>query len=249
VTNTAFATYNIGYGAAGPFTAFNQGPVGIPDTLTGDYTLGMQFSVSTSTPMTGIWWYSCPEDTLLPTYTVVYNYATEGTVPSSLNTAPTWSGTAGSGWVKCDYSTSGVTLATSTNYVVCVSHNGTFQATPGFGDNITNGPLFVYGAFTAPFGDQDIFYANSGGHESPTFPNSGSSARNYWVDVEVTPDETVVVAEVQAAILASDGSFVNGYSPEVIVNYGDEKWQVESNIASALQDAEDDDTLDVRFLQ
>ena len=57
----------------------------------------------------------------LPSRCAIWNVTTQAVVPGTDNTSPSWSGTAGSGWVACAYS--GVTLPAG-DYKVSVYYGG-----------------------------------------------------------------------------------------------------------------------------
>jgi Domain of unknown function (DUF4082) len=160
---------------------------------TSSYTLGMQFSLSEAVPLTGIWWYSHSGAAALPTECVIYAVSGTSQVAGTLNSSPSWSGAAGSGWVKCSYDGS-VTLAEGTAYKVCVYYAGGsnwYSSTSGYwsGSSITSGPITAPNAASASGGIQDSF------GDGFVYPVDGSTS-NYWVDVEVTtPSGTGSVPE------------------------------------------------------
>ncbi len=182
-------------------TLWNQGSV----TMSGSqssapFTLGNQFSVSQSCTLTGIWFYSPSGATTLPSKTVIWTIAGTAQVAGTLNSAATWSGAAGSGWVKCAYG-NGVTLSPGINYVTSVFNasgsnwypvsNGYW--TSGLGSaGITSGILSAPSSAAAVNG-QSVY--NSGG--SLAFPGSTVTGYNFWVDVEVTTTAAAVVAPYQ----------------------------------------------------
>ena len=123
------------------------------------YTLGMQFSVSQSVSLTGIWFHSATGASVLPAQCVIFNGDTTAQVSGTLNTSPSWSGAAGSGWVKCSYGGS-VTLIPGVHYVVAVLYDTTGSNwysgqngywTSGAGaSGITNGPLSAPAELSCP---------------------------------------------------------------------------------------------------
>jgi hypothetical protein len=246
MTNRAFVTYAVGEGGTGTITLFNQQSVTL-NTVTGDYTLGCMFSLSEDMPLAGIWWYSPTGDTNLPTASVIYNAETESEVAGTLNASPAWSGVAGSGWIRCDYSGSGVTLSSDVNYIACIVHSGLLQATSNYwttgtgASGITSGPLSAPN-YSSSGNLQDSYVFSS---STPDFPTD-SDGSNYWVDVEVgTP---ALPVNAQAVIVGPDGSFIDNLSVTTQLSYNYEKWQVENNLAVALREAAEDDTLGVVFL-
>jgi hypothetical protein len=175
------------------YTLFGQSGGGTIVSDTGTYTMGMQFTLSQPATLTGIWFYSASGANALPVGCAVYAMTGAGTgsiVAGSENDTPSWSGAAGSGWVKCSYG-SGPVLAASTVYKVTILKDASSQvysATSHYWD--TTGPGtggLTSGIITAPNNagadqGQDTF------HNNPTFsyPDTSFNAANYWVDVEVT---------------------------------------------------------------
>ncbi len=176
------------------YTLFGQA-VGERGVITQDaspYTLGVQFSVSQAIPLTGIWFYSGSGATALPAECVIFDADTQTQVGSTLNTSATWSGAAGSGWVKCAYSGS-ASLSAGIHYVAAVFYNSTgaywysdtntsgFWTTGPGASGVTNGPLSAPNSASALNG-QALYNAGSG----LTFPASSVSGYDFGVDVEVT---------------------------------------------------------------
>jgi Domain of unknown function (DUF4082) len=153
------------------------------------YTLGMQFSVDTPVPLTGIWWYSASGAGGLPTTCAIWTVLSATIVTGTENTSPSWSGAVGSGWVKCPYNGS-VTLQANTSYMVTVYYAGGshwYSGTSNYwasgnpgGSGIDSGPLNAPSAANSNVG-QDSFHT-----EAFAFPNGNYQSSNYWVDVEVT---------------------------------------------------------------
>ncbi len=127
---------------------------------TGAYTLATEFSLTSACKLMKIWHYSPSGATVLPSRCAIWNVGSQTVVTGTDNASPTWSGAAGSGWVYCDYSASGVTLSAGVNYKVStfstqavsnwfantVSFWGTSQFLPS---GFTAGPLSVPGNATA----------------------------------------------------------------------------------------------------
>ena len=95
---------------------------------TGQQTTGTEFTLSQACTLDNIWFYS-PSGlnsggpvTVLPSQCAIFNVATEEVVPGTLNTRPSWSGGAGTGWVACAYS--GVELPAGDYKVVVYSGGG-----------------------------------------------------------------------------------------------------------------------------
>ncbi len=157
------------------------------------YSMGMQFTLSESAALTGIWFYSAGSANALPAGCAVYHMTGAGAgsiVAGSENDSPSWSGTAGSGWVKCAYG-SGPTLTASATYKVVILKSGAefvYSATSHYWDSGAGASGLTSGIITAPNnaggdGGQDTFASPSA---SLTYPDSSFNATNYWVDVEVT---------------------------------------------------------------
>lgn len=124
-------------------------------TLTGR-TLARGFTVSAPAGMTGIWFRSASGAGALPTACCVFDAANTATpVTGTLNSSPSWSGAAGSGWVKCTYDGT-ITLQVGHTYYVCVYYAGdgvnkwwssatTWPSSLGggtpFATTVSNGPL------------------------------------------------------------------------------------------------------------
>jgi hypothetical protein len=161
------------------------------DSDTAGYTLATEVQLSQSCTLDKIWFFSAPGAAALPTRCGIWNGSSHSEVSGTDNSAPSWSGAAGSGWVSCSYS--GVTLPTG-DYRVAVFYGGGsewYQATTGYWTSggigaagITAGPLSAPGESTATSPGQSSYNAASWG-----YPNSytASQGENYWVDVEVTP--------------------------------------------------------------
>jgi hypothetical protein len=181
------------------YTLFGQAATG--SSIAADsasYTLGMQFTLSQSATLTGIWFYSASGAGSLPYACAIYQMTGTGTgtvVSGSQNLSPSWSGAAGSGWVKCSYA-SGPVLAASTVYKVVVlggSGGNWYSATPHYWDTGAGSSGQASGIITAPDsaaadGGQDSFNVSG----SLAYPDGSFNATNYWIDVEVTTASTPV---------------------------------------------------------
>lgn len=149
-------------------------PGGTPnhlDSFTGPLTNGTQFTVSTTVTLTGIWHYSFTGAQTLPTEVALYT--TTGTLIFS-DTSPSWSGVAGSGWVKYTASRS----LSAGSYVAAAGNNAggtTWYAITNAGwGPVTNGPLSCAS-------DPNTFDTSG----SFAFPATGYGANNIYLDVEV----------------------------------------------------------------
>lgn len=176
------------------WTLFSQQATGASVANDGSsYTLGMQFSLSQAAALTGIWFYSPSSATVLPPGCCIFQETSPGSgtiVPGTSNTSPSWSGAAGSGWVKCSYNGT-VTLSSGVTYKVCVRKDTSplvYSATGAYWSSGPGGSGLANGIITAPNnsggdGGQDTFVQNVA---SLTYPASSFNAGNYWIDVEVT---------------------------------------------------------------
>jgi hypothetical protein len=167
----------------------------IPGHLNSDiagYTLATEFQLSKSCTLDNIWFYSSSGAGVLPTRCAIWDVSTQAVVSGTDNTAPTWSGAAGSGWVSCGYS--GVTLPAG-DYKVAVFYGGGspwYQATNGYwasggpgASGITTGPVTAPGTSAATPPGQGTYNYASWAYPQ-TFASAGNG-ENYWVDAEVTP--------------------------------------------------------------
>lgn len=186
------------------YTLFGQPAT--PATLTtdtGQYAMGVQFTTSQAGTLTGIWFYSAPGAGYLPTSIALYQVIGAGTLIHS--ETPTWSGAAGSGWVRAGFATP-PSLSTSTNYKAVIFLGGgsnAYSSTAHYWDTgpgisgISNGPLSAPNNAGAD-GGQDSFVANPGGM---AYPNTSFNASNYWIDPEITVTTgTVNVSDVAGAV-------------------------------------------------
>jgi hypothetical protein len=155
------------------------------------YTMGMEFSVSADAPLAGIRFWSAPDATALPVGTAIFDLDTPGIVTGTEDDSPSWSGVAGSGWVKNDYDGS-VILKAGTHYKVAIlkdTSSTVYSVTPNYwagsgpgASGETNGVISApNSASTTGTIGQDSFF--TGG--SWTAPNNSFNDSNYWIDVEV----------------------------------------------------------------
>lgn len=176
------------------YTLFGQPAA--PATLTADaqpYTFGVQFTVSSSAvspTLTGMWFYSAPSAAALPGTIALYQVSGTSLVHSE---TPSWSGAAGSGWVRASFS-SPPALTTGVAYKACVLQSSAVNWYAVTGAYWSSGPGsggITSGVLTAPNnaggdGGQDTF-TNSG---TLAYPATAFNAGNYWVDLEVTATVT-----------------------------------------------------------
>lgn len=165
------------------------GPPDHLDTFTGALTNGTEFTLSSAATMTGIWVYSFSGAGTLPTH--VGLFTSGGTLIFS-DPSPTWSGAAGSGWVK--YTTSRALGAGS--YTVAAGNDSggsTWYAITNSGwGPVTSGPLSC--------GSNPNTFDTSG---SFAFPATAYGANNIWLDVEVSTGGTAHTATVSLTVTPS----------------------------------------------
>lgn len=209
VTDSVSAVLTPGGGT--PQTAFDRTDYGL--TLGSDttrlYTLTTEFSASQSAPLSGIWFYSAPGATALPSQCGVFRVSDHALIASNLS--PSWSGAAGSGWVKCAFDGS-VTLTANTSYKVAVYQGGPDTSNDWycavgnfFANDITRGIFTLPRTSIANVGNGAFFLNGSG----LTYPNQQFNSTFYGVDVEVlltpmvTPADAVGVTDSVSAVLVS----------------------------------------------
>lgn len=170
------------------YTLFGQPPS--PAALasdTSDYTMGVQFSVSVPCPLTAVWFWSAAGAGALPETIALFAVSGQSLLHSE---AASWSGAAGSGWVRAPFS-SPPALAAATAYKAAVfANSGEFfySGTSHYWDTsgpgaagITSGPLSAPDSAGAD-GGQDTFTVGS----ALAYPATSFGAANYWVDPEIT---------------------------------------------------------------
>ena len=190
------------------FTLFGALGIGALST-TARLTIGVQFSVTTPVPLTGVQFESPPGAGGLPSAVGVFDLGTGLIVAGTQINSPSWSGGgAGGGLNTCSYG-SPVTLATGKNYQCCVFCDGSVSAnwfnsitgywTTGPGSaGITSGPLSAPNNASSAAG-QDM--VQSGG-VTITLPNISENGKNYGVSpiVTVTPPVTSSASVPGAAV-------------------------------------------------
>lgn len=186
------------------YTLFSQG---LTDTLVSDpttYTFGVQFTVSQSATLTGIWFYSPASAAVLPQTIALYQVTGAATGSLITSQSASWNGAAASGWVFASF-TSPPSLATSTNYKACVLQNtaanwygaiANYWSSGAGSGGITNGPLTGLNNANSDQG-QDTFNTNS----TLTYPATSFNASNYLVDPQVTV--TTVTGPAYTAFMSS----------------------------------------------
>ena len=136
-------------------------------------TLGTAFSLSQAAPLTGIWYYSPAGAASLASACAIYDVNSTSIVAGTLNSSPSWSGAAGSGWVECTYPGS-TTLNASQAYVVACQFSALVGFSSGFSWPVNPNIIDATAAMNAASG-------------SLTFPATNAGAFSYFIDVEVTP--------------------------------------------------------------
>lgn len=167
----------------------------LPGVASGDtvgYTLATEFQLSKSCTLDKIWFYSSSGAAALPTRCAIWSVSSQTVVSGTDNTSPSWSGTAGSGWISCAYN--GVTLPAG-DYKVAAFYGGGskwYQVTVNYwgsggpgANGITAGPLTAPGLSSATSPGQSTY--NPGSWAYPQTYGSASNGENFWIDVEVTP--------------------------------------------------------------
>lgn len=165
---------------------------GIAADTASNFTLGLEFSLTEACTINNVWFYSAPGVTQLPTSIGVFQVS--GTSLAASNSSPSWSGAAGSGWVKAALSGS---LAASTNYKVCVCNGAGSPAQWNYyvADwwEATSGGFGTGGLTAGPLSFPDNGSATSPGQGSYnpgatlTYPATNVGPYDYGVDIEVTP--------------------------------------------------------------
>ena len=95
---------------------------------TGAYSLGMEFEVGVPAKLSAFWFYSATGAGVLPDTCAIYDANTQTQIPGTLLTSPSWSGAAGSGWVKA--AASGITLQPGHKYSVVFRSRAAPTGTP-----------------------------------------------------------------------------------------------------------------------
>lgn len=154
------------------------GQAGTPDhldTYTGSLVNGVKFSVSEDVTLTGIWWYSFAGAGQLPAEVGVFT--DPGQVLVFSDASPSWSGAAGSGWVK--YSSSQALSAGSYRAAAWNVTPGLewYAITAAGWGPVTNGPLSC-------LANPNCFLDSA---PSFGYPGTDYGGFNIWLDVEVTP--------------------------------------------------------------
>ncbi len=152
-------------------------------------TIAMQFAVSSSQRVTNIWHYSAPACTALPDDCAIYSVASQTAVVTVASA--TWSGAAGSGWVRCtnlpattlpagSYKVAIHRASTGPQWFTAVDH---FWTTGNGSAGFTNGPLSAPNSAGSANGQGSFNNTTPGVLTYPTQFDDEC----YWLDIEVTP--------------------------------------------------------------
>lgn len=170
---------------------------------TGTYTLGMQFSLSTPGKVTAIYFWRAPHNSdgfdspgLTPTRCGIFDVASHPAGPA--NTVFDFTNPGGTtGWIR--QAVDGPDLEASRAYKVCVYSLGTtdswYSSTPFYWsatDGLPGASGITSGIIIAPNNDsstsgQDAFVT---GGADLNYPGDSFHANNYWIDVEITVDDS-----------------------------------------------------------
>ncbi len=168
---------------------------------TGQQTTGTQFRLTTRCVIDKIWFYTPPGVTVLPSRCAIWDVATKTVLADTDNTAPSWSGKAGSGWISCSYKD--ITLPPG-DYKVTIYYGGGemfytedvyYFSTGAGGNGITAGPLSSPNvAHAAPCMSNSLHTlvtGNSTYQDGPfSYPftfDTKDHGENRWIDIEVVP--------------------------------------------------------------
>jgi hypothetical protein len=169
----------------------------IPPTANSDnlaQTFGTEFTLSRPCTLDNVWYYSPPGvwPPALPTICAIWDVPSQQVVSGTRNDSPSWSGTAGSGWVACPYP--GIALPPGDYKVTVFTPGGSdnfYQETEDYwgtgpgASGITSGPLTAPGTANATAPGQTTYH--HGAFAYPDTYDSEFGGQNRWVDVEVTP--------------------------------------------------------------
>lgn len=166
------------------------------------YTLSLEFSLSQACTLSKIWHYSPTANdqataTVLPTRCLIWNVSGQSAVSGTDNQSPSWkdpngsAASAGDGWVYCDYSASGVTLASGVNYKVSTFHaagaNWFGAVANVFGGGGIQSGGFTSGPLTIPNNANSSPGQQSWNTTTFGYPATSTNPEADWIDVEVTP--------------------------------------------------------------
>ena len=183
-------------------------------TTTEDGSYGLFFTVSVDTDLKAVWFYSPAGASALPSWTALYSTTNPGAAGTLVaqNNSPSWSGAAGSGWVRDD-SFPSTPVSTGTDYVAAYygasflqgylytgsEPSAWFPATSGAG-HIT-APAYVSNTSAGCNGP----YLN--GSKGCPYPGLNGLNINWLADVEVSASVDASVTGVAAGVTAAGGPF------------------------------------------
>ena len=170
-----------------------------------NFTLATEFKLSAACTLNNIWFYSPPGATQRPSACGIWQVSSQTLVSGTEETAPNWSGAAGSGWMACPYN--GVTLAAG-DYKVAVCNSAAspqmwnlatidYWSTGAGGQGLTAGPLSAPNLAQATNPGQSTYHQGTSFAWPGTYDTGGAPC--YWVDVEVTPSTTGITGGGQGA--------------------------------------------------
>lgn len=179
-------------------------------TLTADpvaYTMGTQFSVSQAATLSGVWFYSAAGAAVLPQTIALYQFIGSASLVHSETAS--WSGAAGSGWVRAAFASPPV-LTAGVAYKAAVLQNTAanwYSATAHYWDTGPGSNGLTNGILSAPNntganGGQCSYTAGS----ALQYPATSFNATSYWIDPEVTTGTTLQGAASLAATPALTAS-------------------------------------------
>ena len=197
-------------------TLFSQSGGGTVAADTASYTLGVLFQVSTDTSLAAIWFYSASGAAALPATIAVFLQSSAALVSSQ---AATWSGAAGSGWVRAAFA-SPPSLTAATYYTAAVFYGGGanwYSATAHYWDTGAGASGITSGVLTAPNNATAAGLSHVTGQDGLdssgvlAFPGGAFNAANYWADPEVgTGGVPAALASSSAAANASSNAISLG---------------------------------------
>jgi hypothetical protein len=183
---------------------------------TDGYTIGNTFALSQQCRLLRLWFLSSSGATALPTRCAVWDVATQTEIAGTDVISPSWlaesggAGSAGSGWVYCDYSGAGIVLPPGRNMIAAAFYPtsggqqwrgysipfwGTGGVSGGPAVNVGAGGL-DYGVISAPSTAGGV--PLQGGYNGPSstwgFPGQWNNPENDWTDIEVSPLPAPVLA-------------------------------------------------------
>ena len=161
-------------------------------------TIGLEFSVSSAGTLNALWLYSPSGWSLAALPSTIALYKVTGTSLVVSQASVTWSGSAGSGWVRAAF-TSPPSLTASTNYMAAAflgAGSNWFTYNDAYSWPASNGPI------SAPAGQG--FYSTTA--TAVAYPSSQLSGYNWFLDLEVSPTGATSTGAVSLAGMSVSGS-------------------------------------------